>query len=270
MTPSSRHLALCTPLWCAALFFAPAPIAAEEEEQGHGSGSVTEVSQKAIYEVSWHDATVAYVKLHQGCAERAYTPYALTASSTGLADELHSFSVRLDSFLPHASSLPKQARTAITEGGRTRRYISTFSSSEVRVKAEVFGEEKRSTRALPRPSHDLLSWMLDLGQLAADASLSSTTYTVWDGWKLVELKVARQNQETLSTPHARYEKAHTFTVTRTRLDADNAPDEESSKLATLWFSDAASPQLIALDFESPVGLATVRLAQITEATCPAR
>lgn len=236
------------------------------------SSSPRELSSS--YAVSWNGATVAGVKLQQGCPNtKAITSHALIASSTGLADDLHSFAIRLDTFLlASASSYPLLARTKITEEGRTRSFRSKFSSKEVTVDATIFGTKKASqTHTLPRKSHDLLSWILDLrGDLEQDASLSSRTYLVWDGWKLVEISARkRKHRQTISTPHASYEDAHVFSLTRTRIDLDDGSRKgDAEDLGTLWFSDSASPRLVAMDFESRVGTASVRLLDHKSSACP--
>lgn len=228
------------------------------------------------FAVSWNGATVAGVKLHQGCPNhKQITPHALIASSTGLADDLHSFSIRLDTFLLlDTSSYPLLGLTKITEEGRTRAFRSKFSTRAVTVEATVFGTKKpQTTHDLPRRSHDLLSWLLDLRlDLAEDASLTSRAYLVWDGWKLVEITARkRKRRETISTPHASYEDAHVFSLTRTRIDlADGSKKGDAEDLGTIWFSSDPSPDLIAMDFESKVGTASIRLLERKSSTCASR
>ncbi len=226
-------------------------------------------SSKSLYKVSWHDASVARVSLNVGCPTDKYTPAALIASSTGLADDLHSFSIRLDSFLSLANTLlPLQGRTRITEEERTRSYISSFDDASVEVKSNIFGKKKTHTHTLPEPSHDLLSWMFAVSAELADTSFTSATYTVWDGWKLVKIKATRQTKtSSITTPLATYKGAHVISLERTRIDSSGKPTGDASSLGTLWFSDAPSPQLVAMDFESRVGLANIRLVKHSSSTC---
>lgn len=252
----SRHLAATALIMLTTLLALPKIAHAEERVQ------------KSLYKVSWHDASVARVSLHIGCPTAKHTPAALIASSTGLAHDIHSFSIRLDSFLSLTRDiLPLQGRTSITEEARTRAYISSFSDSSVSVKSDIFGKKKEASHDLPQPSHDLLSWVLATGKEISDPDFSSSRYTVWDGWKLVELKIVRQPSSDISTPFKTFKDAHVLAVTRTRVDSSGKALGESSSLGTVWFSKTTSPRLVAMDFESRMGLATIRLVKHSTKTC---
>ncbi len=232
------------------------------------SVATAQEQKSSSYAVSWHGATVAGIKLKHGCPNtKKIIPHALVASSTGLADDLHSFSIRLDSFLSSSSSFPLQGRTKITEEERTRHYISNFSKTLIKVSSNIFGNKKSSSVSPPKQAHDLLSWIMDLQSELHTATFSSKTYVVWDGWKLVNIKATKSHTEDISTPYKNYKNAHVLTITRTRIREDGTSISAPSSLGTLWLSNTNTPQLIAMDFESKVGLASIRLVNTRTQKC---
>lgn len=224
------------------------------------------------YQVSWRGAQVAHLRLQLGCPNDRWRAVALRATSTGLAHDLHSFQIRLDSFLDPQHTVPLQGRTRITEEGRTRAYTSTFHETPtVSVEATIFDEPRPPQKwALPGRGHDLLSWMMHLRWQTEWREGAFERYYVWDGWKLIELRARVGAPSTLMTPKGRYQ-VWPVHIARTRLhhtgSAPFTPKAEADSLGTLWFTTGAHHTLVGMDFESRVGPANIRLVSDSRTAC---
>lgn len=256
-SPTSRRAALAATrllILCGILCGAPSLASAH---------AATHHKERSAYEVSWRGARVASLQLLTGCPTHTHLPAALSAQSTGLARDLHAFVIRLDSFLSPTLFTPLQGRTHITEEGKKRSYISMFSPTPaVTVNATIFGTAKDPvTHALPAQGHDLLSWLLHLRWQTPLKHGLNQRYHVWDGWKLVELRASVQRAESIATPHKTY-TAWSIAVTRAPLSLlpqPATPRAVPQPLGTLWIEQAAPHRLVAMDFESRVGLANIRI-----------
>lgn len=260
-----RHL----PLLCAlALLTAlPAPLRAQQKPAAH--------AEKLHYEVRFRSAHVARVDLHIGCPTSSYRSAALIASSRGLAQDLHDFHIRLDSFFDPLSLLPAQGRTHITEEGKTRRYISRFTGApKISVSSTIFGAQRpEQSYTPPRRAHDLLSWLNHLRWQKSWAAGQTQSYHVWDGWKLVKLDASIRGKQTITTPHGSYE-TWAVDITRTRMRFDTSlstfgASRTRDPLGTLWFTTGGDHILVGMDFASRLGMANIRLAAASRKPCKA-
>lgn len=262
-----RTLALTSICALAALIALPS--LAEAKDRG------ATTSEKLHYEVRFRGARVATILLQTGCPTSSYRPAALVAKSLGFVDELHSFHIRFDSFLATQNILPRQGRTRITEEGRTRRYISTFAAEDgdhrADVRAKIFDRKERAQQvALPGPTHDMLSWLLHLRRHNDWEPKASTSYFVWDGWKLSTLRTQTRVAQPLTTPYGTY-RTHPIDLKRTvhhhSGDEKFQPKEEVDDLGTLWFTTGGDHVLVGMDFHSRLGTATIRLTHASRSTC---
>lgn len=257
--PTTRRL-LAAALCAAASLcvMAPDALALDHDERLH-------------YEVRWRGARVASVNLQTGCSTGKHFPSALVAKNLGLVRDLHEFSIRLDSFISPDTLTPKQGRTRITEEGKTRRYKSTFSPRKATVQATIFGKERgKKDVELPGTPHDLLSWLLHLRHNTTLTPGQTNSYFVWDGWKLVELEATVEKEETIETPLGTY-SAFPVTLTRQRLVASSTRTASRSaakeSLGTVWFTTGGDHVMVAMDFNSRVGMANIRLTKASRTSC---
>ena len=238
------------------------------------SSGLPEQSEQLAYEVRFRGARVASIRHHIGCATEKHRAAAMIATSYGMAEDIHSFHIRLDSFFSPENVTPLQGRTKITEEGKTRSYKSTFNAKpEVQVEAKIFDTQKRQQRYnLPERGHDLLSWMLHLRAANTHWEKGHTqSYYIWDGWKLVQLEAKIAGQQNLETPHGTY-RAWVVDVKRTRMKYDEKgskfkPSAEPDKLGTLWFTTGQDHILVGMDFDSRIGMANIRLTRAERESC---
>lgn len=234
--------------------------------------SALDHNERLHYEVRWRGARVASVNLQTGCSTGKHFPAALVAKNIGLVRDLHEFSIRLDSFISPDTLTPKQGRTKITEEGRTRRYKSTFSPRRANVQATIFGKERgREEVALPGTPHDLLSWLLHLRHRTTLSPGQTNSYFVWDGWKLFELEATVKKEEIIETPLGSY-AVFPVTLTRQRLVTSSTKTtsrgDAKESLGTVWFTTGGDHVMVAMNFNSRVGLANIRLTQAKRTACP--
>ncbi len=226
-------------------------------------------SERFGYEVSWGDAQVASMRLDVGCKRDSHVPAALVAQSTGMANQIHSFDIRLDSFfVPNGRSL--EGRTRITEEGEPRSFKSRFKKpSTVRVTKTFRGKTTKQAFALPGTTQDLLSWMLHLRtrELAAG---SKFVYWVWDGWKLFKLEAIVGKPEAVATGQGA-KRAYAIELFRTVHHHGGPkkfkPKGDRDELGTLWVGVDAERTPWAMTFDAPVGTARVALQTVRRATC---
>lgn len=265
--------ALLLPLLASALLITPSAHAQASDEP-NTSGGLPEQSEQLAYEVRFRGARVASIRHHLGCTTKNHRAAAMIATSHGMAEDIHSFHIRLDSFFTPDSVTPMQGRTKITEEGKTRAYKSTFTSTPaVKVEAKIFDTQKRQQRYnLPDEGHDLLSWMLHLRAANTRWEKGQTqSYYIWDGWKLVQLEAKIAGQQILETPHGKY-KTWAVDVKRTRMKYDKTANTfkssaEPDKLGTLWFTTGADHILVGMDFDSRIGMANIRLTRAEREPC---
>lgn len=250
------------------------PGSAVAEQTEKSSSGLPLQSERLGYEVRFRGARVASISQHIGCPTDKHRSAAMIATSYGLAEDMHSFHIRLDSFFSPTEVLPFQGRTKITEEGKTRSYKSNFTKAPaVKVDAKIFDEQSREQRyTLPTRSHDLLSWMLHYRARTSSWEKGyAETYYVWDGWKLVRLETKILGQQNLETPYGKY-KTWAVDLTRTRMKYDKDANafkvsSEPSALGTLWFTTDAEHILVGMDFDSRIGVANIRLAKAERDAC---
>ena len=225
-------------------------------------------AERFDYDVEWGYADVARVSIQRGCTKDGYRPSFLTAKSLGLAEQVHAFDIRLDSFAtPDGRTL--EGRTFIEEEGLSRRYRTRFASTGAAVTQKEVRDKTSQLKLKLRPgTYDLLSWFNSLRTLPISEGTAHRFY-VWDGWKLSELTAAIGKLERVWTPAGTYD-AYRIVVTRVRLHhaaKQYQPKSEREDLGTLWLTAAAMP--VAMDFKAPVGLAKVRLSRSVQRPCAA-
>ena len=228
-----------------------------------------DVGERYDYNVQWGYADVAKVTLKRGCPRDGYVPASLLAKSMGVAEQLHSFEIRLDSFT--SGGHPLEGRTFIEEEGVPRLYRTRFADSGAAFTQKTYKNKDSSLRLeLRPPTHDLLSWFFALRQLELSKGAKHSFY-VWDGWKLTRVTALVGKTERVWTPRGTY-MARVVSVRRTRLhhkrDLAYQPKAAEERLATLWFSEDENRTPVAIDFRAPVGLAKLRLSRQSSTTCP--
>lgn len=229
-------------------------------------------AEKFYYDVTFGKASVAQVNLFTACERKGSTPAALYAVSRGLADQIHSFAIRFDTFLTPRTLWPRFAQTSITEEGKTRLYKTTFGED---AKAEVTSTISNKTRSqaltLPARGHDMLSWMLHLRTRTSWADDQEQTYFVWDGWKLFKLNAIIEKKTSLSTDMG------DFSVWPVRLERTRyhhrgpkamTPSASKEPLGRIYYSTDASHKPVGIDFKGRVGTAYVRLLKHSASPCP--
>jgi hypothetical protein len=221
------------------------------------------------YEVTWGDAQVASMRLDVGCPRGSHVPAALIAKSTGVANQIHSFDIRLDSFfVPGGRSL--EGRTFITEEGEPRRFKSRFKTAKsVRVEKTFRGETSKKAFELPGAAQDLLSWMLNL-RSAELTPASAHRYWVWDGWKLSRIDAVVGESEAVATGQGA-RRAFAVELFRTVFHHGGPekfkPRGDREKLGKLWLGTDAERTPLAMTFDAPVGVARVSLQSATRRAC---
>lgn len=232
-----------------------------------------DLAEKFYYHVHYGKSRVANVNLFTGCTNTKTKPAAMMAISKGLAEQIHSFSIRFDSMLKPRQTTPLLGITSITEEGRTRVYRSRFKgqkTSKINVTSRFKGKFKRQNIDLPYPAHDMLSWILDLRTKSSFAPKTQYTYYVWDGWKLFRLNATVKKAERMITPSGNY-KAHRIELKRTRLHHDGdkklTAKKKTENLGIIWLSTDAQKMPVAINFYAAVGNANIRLLKHTKKTC---
>jgi hypothetical protein len=226
-------------------------------------------AEKFRYQVTWGDAEVATMKLDIGCPRGSHVPAALVAKSTGVANQIHSFDVRLDSFYqPGLRSL--EGRTQISEEGEQRRFRSRFKTPKrVRVEKTFRGKVTQKAFALPGVSHDLLSWMLHLREKELKPGVTHK-YWVWDGWKLSRIDAVVGKKEAVSTGQG-VKNAFAINLFRTVFHHGGPKKfkqrRDRDELGTLWLGVDRAHTPWAMTFDAPIGMARVALKSMTRSTC---
>jgi len=238
---------------------AAAPLAAQER------------SERLQYSVHYGPATLAELNFHVGCSAQSYRPAMLNAQSLGFADQVRSFTVRLDTFVDGGSGYSLEGRTFIEEKGEPRRYRSRFSPHpSVRVERQFRGSTRHQEHLLPARSHDLLSWLLHLRKERTLTPNTRHTYHVWDGWKLVQLDATIGSSETIRSPRGTF-TAFPITLERTRLHHEGQKrfEVQSSKegLGTIWLSADSRRLPIAMNFRAPIGEVRIALTGVQSSPC---
>lgn len=228
-------------------------------------------AEKLYYEVTFSAATVAQVNIFTGCPKHNNTPAALYAVSKGLAAQLHSFAIRFDTFLANTEPWPLAANTEITETGQTRTYATRFISSKLaKVTSQVARDTKQTDIALPKRSHDMLSWLLHFRQRQQWAKDERERYFVWDGWKLFKLEATIERQTSLETPLGTYD-VWSVRLDRTRYHHSgpklHTPINNAEQLGRVYFTTDASHKPVGIDFSAKVGQAYIRLAKYDAHAC---
>jgi hypothetical protein len=234
------------------------------------SATAEEHAERYDYEVSWGYSDVARVTLQRGCERDGYRPAKLSAKSLGVAEQLHSFTITLDSFLDPAGRT-LEGRTYIREEGVARRYRTRFAEDGKAQTHKKFKKKQSVLKLSLRPgTFDLLSWAFSLRE--ENLSFGSTySYFVWDGWKLTRVRASVAKKERIWTPKGTYD-AHRITLHRERLfhTGSNAYQvkKPGKKIGTMWLRDDTSRAPVAMDFSAPVGLAKLRLSREKTSACP--
>jgi hypothetical protein len=236
-----------------------------------------DIAEKHRYEVSFSDARLATVRLRTACPDTSrstpYIPAVIYAFSQGFASKVHSFVIRLDSFMSTSRDRSYEGRTRITEEGETRRFKSRFRKkpSVETLKTWAGGEKTyRQNVSLPGPGHDLISWLYELRDVPSLTAGDRHTFYVWDGWKLVRLVATVEERSRVSTPMGTF---HAFPVelVRTRLHHEGAkrfkPREDAEKLGTVWLRDDRYRRPVAMHFHSPIGTVKIRLEASRVRSC---
>lgn len=228
-----------------------------------------EKRERFRYQVSWGSSDVASMRLDVGCKRGEHIPAALVATSTGVANQIHSFDIRLDSFfVPGGRSL--EGRTHITEEGEPRKFRSRFKTEKaVRVTKDFRGEQSKKIFRLPGPSQDLLSWMLHLRHRELQSG-KRYSYWVWDGWKLSKIEARVGKPEAISTGLGT-RKAHSIALHRTVLHHGGPklfkPRGDREELGTLWVGTDSQRTPWAMTFDAPIGTAKITLKSVTRRKC---
>ncbi|MFU8802859.1 MAG: DUF3108 domain-containing protein [Bradymonadaceae bacterium] len=234
--------------------------------------TAAERSERLQYSVHYGPATLASLNVQVGCTARSYRPAMLTAQSQGFADQVRSFTVRLDSFIEARSGYSLEGRTFIEEKGLPRRYRSRFSANpSVRVEREFRGKTRHEDIKLPQRGHDLLSWLLDLRNEPTLATNTRHSYFVWDGWKLVQLDAIIGKPEKIQSPQGTY-TAYPITLERTRLPHDagevaRGVRHKKERVGTLWLTTDARRLPIAMTFRAPIGEVRITLTGAHSSPC---
>ena len=233
-------------------------------------------AERFYYQVTFGKAHVANVNLFTGCPQKTSTPWALVAVSQGMAQQLHAFSVRFDSFLDLKAPKPLLGLTQITEEGETRSYRTSFADAPTLQVTATLGAQAPSQRQVTLPgghvSHDMISWIAHLRQEPVLARDASYEYWVWDGWKLFTLQARVEGQTTLSTP-AGDQRVWSIRLDRTRRHHQGAklhqPSRAAQRLGRLYLTIDALRRPVGMDFEARVGAAYVRLQRQRHERCEA-
>jgi hypothetical protein len=228
-----------------------------------------ERAEKFEYQVTWANSDVATLKMQRGCKRNGYVPASLTASALGVAEQIHSFQIRLDSF-SNGSGYPLEGRTHVVEEGIERRFKTRFREDGLAKVTKKFRKKESVLKVrFRRPTHDLLSWAFALREEKLERG-ESFTYHVWDGWKLVRLQASVKKRERVWTPDGTH-AALRIELTRTRLHHRGKKayreKEEPEKIGTIWITPDASRVPVAMDFDAPVGVAKIRLTRTKKARC---
>ena len=226
-------------------------------------------AEKFAYEVRWGEAKVADLQLQVGCPRASYQPAMLAAKSLGVADQIHAFRVRFDSFVDR-SGHSLEGRTYIREEGVPRSFKSRFQTDDtVDVTSHFEKTTREETFRLPDRGHDLLSWMLALRhhELAPGKTYS---YYVWDGWKLSRIEATVGKVGRVWTPLKVF-RAFPISLVRTRLRFRGprlfTPKADPDELGTLWLGTGERHVPVAMTYDAPIGTARVVLSRATTKSC---
>lgn len=236
-----------------------------------GTSVAAQTAEKFTYTVTWGYSDVATMKLQTGCPTKGYVPTALTAKSTGFAEQLHEFEVRLDSFA-NTDGETLEGRTFVNEEGVSRYFRTRFATDGPSKVVKKY-KTKQSTLALTfrGSTHDLLSWSYALRNESLKTG-ASFSYYVWDGWKLATVRADVKKTERLWTPSGTY-PAYRIELTRTRLhhagDKAYQPKKAPNLLGTIWLAKKGHLP-VGMDFDAPVGVAKIRLSQVHRSPCSPR
>lgn len=229
-----------------------------------------ERAEKFEYQVTWANSEVATLKLQRGCQRKGYVPAAMTAGSLGVAEQIHSFQIRLDSFT-NGSGHPLEGRTFIVEEGLKRQFKTRFEEDGSAKVTKKF-RKKTSVRRVrfERPTHDLLSWAFELRDEKLQPG-NTFNYYVWDGWKLVRLRATVKKAERIWTPEGTRD-AWRVKLERTRLhhggEKAYQPKADTERIGVIWYSRDEERIPVAMDFDAPVGVAKIRLRREKSSRCP--
>ena len=226
-------------------------------------------AEKFEYAVTWGYSDVARMTIKRGCPKGGYTPHMLSARSTGVAEQLHEFQVRLDSFAdPDGRSL--EGRTFVKEDGIPRFFRTRFAEDgSARVQKRFKKRENVLDLTFRGQTHDLLSWSFALRSRELKPG-TTITYHIWDGWKLARLEARVKKTERLWTPSDTYQ-AYRIDLVRTRLhhrgEKAYEPKADTRKLGVLWLADDDLHTPVGMDFDAPVGVAKIRLQRMRRVDC---
>lgn len=234
------------------------------------TATAQDAAEKLQYDISWGYADVANLTLQRACARKGYRPASMKAKSVGIANQIHEFDIRLDSFTKPDSLHPLEGRTMIFEDEERRSFQSRFEENLlVRVQKVFKDKTQKFQLTLPAVAHDLLSWVFAL-RVELPKPEASKSYYVWDGWKLVRLEATTQPLEHVWTPLGVYD-AWPVALHRTRLHHSGlqvgTPKGSRERIGTLWIANDTARTPVAMDFTGRVGVAKVRLKTARRVQC---
>jgi len=241
-------------------------------KQALAQAKAPQQAEKFYYDVTFGKASVAQVNLFTACERKGSTPAALYAVSRGLADQIHSFAIRFDTFLTPRGLWPRFAQTSITEEGKTRLYKTAFTEdAKASVTSTISHKTRTQALTLPSRGHDMLSWMLHLRARTSWAADQAQTYFVWDGWKLFKLSAIIEQQTSLSTELGDF-SVWPVRLERTRYHHDGpkalTPSASKEALGRIYYSTDSTHKPVGIDFKGRVGTAYVRLLKHSTSPCP--
>lgn len=234
------------------------------------AATAQERAEKFEYDVQWGYADVAQVDLQRGCPRDGYRPARLLARSLGVAEQIHSFEIRLDSFADLVGRT-LEGRTFIEEQGVPRRYQTRFAADGSLRTQKHYKSKDSTVRLKLRPgTYDLLSWFFAL-RAAPLQEGAAYSYFVWDGWKLTRVVAVVGGTERMWTPAGTFD-ARRVALSRERLFHSGTKAYQTRSdvepIGAIWFGPGPARTPVAMDFRAPVGMAKLRLARQKTTPCP--